>query len=98
LVSFAKCTELSVHKAINSEYLKDLFHLPLSHQAFQEFEQLEIICANSAQKIQEGNIDTWTYIWVMTLLSKKSLQSFDWIPAYYSTLFMAMEDFLSSKT
>jgi hypothetical protein len=48
LVSFAKSTDLSVHKAINSNYLEDLFHLPLSHQAFQEFEQLEIICASTA--------------------------------------------------
>jgi hypothetical protein len=63
LVSFAKSTDLSVHKVINSDYLEDLFHLPLSHQAFQEFEQLEIICASTAQKIQEGNIDSWTYIW-----------------------------------
>jgi hypothetical protein len=62
LVYFAKSTDLSVHKAINSEYLEDLFHLPLSQQAFQEFEQMEIICANTAQKIQEGNIDSWTYI------------------------------------
>jgi hypothetical protein len=34
LVSFAKCTDLSVHKAISSDYLEDLFHLPLSQQAF----------------------------------------------------------------
>jgi hypothetical protein len=58
--------------AINSDYLEDLFHLPLSQQAFHEFEQLEIICASTAQKIQEGNIDSWTYIWGNDSFSPKT--------------------------
>jgi hypothetical protein len=96
LVSFAKCTDLSVHKAISSDYLEDLFHLPLSQQAFQEFEQLEVICANTAQKIQEANINTWTFIWGNDSFSPKKAYKV-LIGAYYSTLFLALEDLLSSK-
>ena len=43
LFSFTKNTLLSVQEAINLEYLEDLFHLPLSTQAYEEFQQLEII-------------------------------------------------------
>jgi hypothetical protein len=63
LVSYAKNTNLTVHSAISLEYLKDLFHLPLSQEAFLEFEELEVICGNTMQMIQEGNIDNLSYTW-----------------------------------
>ena len=44
LLSFAQRTDISVHDAIHTEFLEDLFHLPLSQQAFQQFEQLESLC------------------------------------------------------
>jgi hypothetical protein len=63
LVTFAKNTELSIHSVIHTEYLEDLFHLPLSQQAFQEFEQLENLCEVALQRVQEGEADKWKYIW-----------------------------------
>jgi hypothetical protein len=63
LVSYAKNTNLTVHSAISLEYLKDLFHLPLSQEAFLEFEELEVICGNTMLMIQEGNIVNLSYIW-----------------------------------
>jgi hypothetical protein len=63
LVTFAKNTELSIHLVIHTEYLEDLFHLPFSQQAFQEFEQLENLCEVALQRVQEGDFDKWKYIW-----------------------------------
>jgi hypothetical protein len=39
------------------------FHLPLSQQAFSEFDELEVICGKTLQKIQEGNKYSLSYIW-----------------------------------
>jgi hypothetical protein len=57
LVSFAKNTDLTVQSVIHTEYLEDLFILPLSQQAFQEFEQVETICTSTLQKTHEGASD-----------------------------------------
>ena len=35
LLSYAKKTDISVHEVVNMEFLEDLFHLPLSQQAFE---------------------------------------------------------------
>jgi hypothetical protein len=43
--------------------LEDLFHLPLSQQAFHEFEQVETISAATVQRSNEGVSDKWVYIW-----------------------------------
>jgi hypothetical protein len=43
--------------------LEELFHLALSQQAFQEFEQVETICASTLQRTQEGASGKWVYIW-----------------------------------
>lgn len=60
LFSFAKNTLITVEVALNLEYLEDLFHLPLTVQAYEEFEQLEIIC-EELKSYREYN-DTWSYI------------------------------------
>jgi hypothetical protein len=52
-----------VAETVNTEFLQDLFHLPLSVQAFNEFEILEDICVTLGEKIQLGEQDSWTYIW-----------------------------------
>ena len=44
LSSFVKNKTAIVHTIIQTEYLEDLFHLPLTVQAFQEFEAMEDIC------------------------------------------------------
>jgi hypothetical protein len=37
--------------------------MPLSQQAFQEFEKLEQICDNALIQVQNGLQDKWVYIW-----------------------------------
>jgi hypothetical protein len=32
---------MSVHEVINTEFLEDLFHFPLSEEAYIEFQQME---------------------------------------------------------
>ena len=44
LFSFVKNRNSTVHTIIHTEFLEDLFHLPLTVQAFQEFEAMEDIC------------------------------------------------------
>jgi hypothetical protein len=39
LLSFSKCTNGTISEIVNYEYMEDLFHLPLSHQAFLELNQ-----------------------------------------------------------
>jgi hypothetical protein len=63
LLTFAKKTDLSVSKVMHMEYLQDMFHLPLSQQAFAEFEQLEILCDSVQFEDNEHVSDSWTYIW-----------------------------------
>jgi hypothetical protein len=63
LITFVKHTNWNMEKVIHTEYLEDLFHLPLSQQAYEEFLNLEVICQSALIKVQEGNCDTWTYIW-----------------------------------
>jgi hypothetical protein len=63
LITFAKRTDWSVANVVNTKYLEDLFHLPLSQQAYVEFQNMEILCQSTLTTIQEGNLDNWTYIW-----------------------------------
>jgi hypothetical protein len=39
-----------------------MFHLPLSQQAFNEFEEMEVICHASMITAQAGNKNSWSYI------------------------------------
>lgn len=63
LFSFARDTEISVHNAIQSEYLEDLFHLPLSVQAYEQFLQLEGICDELRASEFINCNDSSSYIW-----------------------------------
>ena len=63
LLTYAKKTDISVHEAFHNEFLEDLFHLPLSQQAFIEFEQLEDICQQTMQSEQSNLDDEWSYVW-----------------------------------
>jgi hypothetical protein len=69
LVIFAKRTDQTVQQVIHMEFLQDSFHLPLSQQAFQEFEKLEKIYDNALIKVQNGLQDKWGYISSDTILS-----------------------------
>lgn len=62
LFSFTKNPFIFVETAINMEFLEDLFHLPLSLQAYEEFQQLEVICEEiKSFEFRDCN-DTWSYI------------------------------------
>jgi hypothetical protein len=63
MITFAKKTNISVKEAILTEYNEDLFNLSLSQQAYEEFNELEIICQNASGKILSGQKDEWSYIW-----------------------------------
>jgi hypothetical protein len=63
LLSFAKNTNGTIFEIVNTEFLEDLFHLPLSQQAFLELDQFEEICNQTISKINGGEIDSWSFIW-----------------------------------
>lgn len=60
LFSFANDAAISVQFILSSEDLADSFHLPLSSQAYSQFQQLLLLVDDTT--IQEGK-DVWTYIW-----------------------------------
>lgn len=63
LFSFAKDQHISVQSFISLTEMADmtqLFHLPLSAQAYAQFHQLTTILDDTV--LQTGN-DTWSYIW-----------------------------------
>jgi hypothetical protein len=61
LFTFAKNQKISVVTFFETANIIDHFHLPLSEQAFQELQELQII----VQSIQMGDEekDQWHYIW-----------------------------------
>jgi hypothetical protein len=71
LVTYAKHTDWSVDRVIHTEYPEDLFYLPLSQQAFGEFQDLEVICQNTLTAVQDENLDNWSYIWGNAELSSQ---------------------------
>jgi hypothetical protein len=50
LASFAK-KDILVFETMNTEFLEDLFHLPMSVEAYSEFEALEDICIKTQELI-----------------------------------------------
>jgi hypothetical protein len=76
LLSFAKRTDISVSKVLQMDFIQDLFHLPLSQQAFAEFELLEIVCDNAQTVVQQQHCDTWSYIWGIDKFSTTNAYKF----------------------
>jgi hypothetical protein len=70
-VTYAKDFNITVKDAVSQEYLQDLFHLPLSQQAYEEFLKMEELCNNTESSIQRGNLDSWSYIWGSDTYSAK---------------------------
>jgi hypothetical protein len=58
LYSFTKHNQISLQKALQGN-LADLFHTPLSEQAYSQFLQVQTICQSINQ--QDEN-DKWSYI------------------------------------
>lgn len=69
LFSFAKDRFISVSSFINSVDFSDLFHLPLSSQAFAQYQILVTLV--EATQLQEGK-DSWSYIWGTFQFTSKS--------------------------
>jgi len=70
LHSFAKKPALTLKNAIGSDPLSEVFNLPLSVQAFQQYQEvLEII---SSLPMNDDH-DSWTYIWGNSFFSSKSV-------------------------
>ena len=63
LYSFAKDRHLSVQRVLQFDYLEDLFHLPLTAEAFMEFELMEEICARLRRSALRDHLDSWSYMW-----------------------------------
>ena len=61
--SFTNNIDITVKHASEKEFLEDLFHLPLSREAYQLFLQMEIIWEDVKQTTELADKDTWTYIW-----------------------------------
>jgi hypothetical protein len=60
LHSFAKKPGIALSSALNSSDVSDLFHLPLSDEAFAQFHSLQLLLQNQ-QNI--AGTDRWAYIW-----------------------------------
>ena len=63
LYSFVKDPHKSVQQVINTEFLQDLFHLPLTTQAYEEFTQMEDMCISLRHFEYLDALDTWSYVW-----------------------------------
>jgi hypothetical protein len=63
LITYARNHLITVRDVLDTEFLEDLFHLPLSQQAYSEFLQMEMICQTAREKISNDESDKWSYIW-----------------------------------
>jgi hypothetical protein len=61
LYSYAKNKNISVAMFILNNRIEDQFHLPLSVQAFQEYQQLQQVLQNL--QVDNSSRDSWEYIW-----------------------------------
>jgi hypothetical protein len=59
--SFTKNKTISVAKFLSDNQIQNQFHLPLSVQAFQEYQALHDLIQGI--QVQLGGKDIWTYIW-----------------------------------
>ena len=71
LYSFTNNIDITVRNAVQKELLEDLFHFPLSREAYQEFIQLEEIWEDVKQTSEPVQHDVWTYIWGNDSFSSK---------------------------
>lgn len=76
LFSYTKNQPITVEATINLEYLEDLFHLPMSVQAYEEFQHLEVICEELKSSEHIDCTDTWSYIWGSERFSSSKAYSY----------------------
>ena len=70
LHSFAKKEQVTVAQAKDLEQLHELFHLPLSEQAYQQYILLSTELDNIHIQMDQ---DIWTYIWGSSVYSSRKV-------------------------
>ena len=55
----AKYQRIIVAEVVQFEHLEDMFHLPLSQQAYDGFIQMSKVCSNTDKTMQTEVIDKW---------------------------------------
>jgi hypothetical protein len=60
LYSFARNKNISLRKARSLPHLDNIFHIPLSDEAFNQYIDLQSLLLNLADSTDNG---IWTYIW-----------------------------------
>src|SRR4051812_4585055 len=60
LFSFAKNTQITIFETLQTEFLEDLFHLPLTVQAYDQFLQFESLCDEQRNLNLADCNDTWS--------------------------------------
>ena len=68
LYSFVLNPRLTIQQVVTTEYLEDLFHLPLSAEAHEQFLHIEDICLTLRQSQYQNMTDTWSYIYGAMLI------------------------------
>uniref|UniRef100_K3XTC0 Uncharacterized protein n=1 Tax=Setaria italica TaxID=4555 RepID=K3XTC0_SETIT len=68
---------ISVLKFLTNNIIEDQFYLPLSEQAFQEFQSLQVLIQGI--QVHEGNKDSWQSIWGSNNYSSKKFYNFSYI-------------------
>ena len=90
LYSFVRDQSLSVQNVLMFEYLEDLFHLPLTQEAFLEFELMEEICDTLRSSASNEHLDTWSYMWGNNIFSVakayKILIGVKIVPAHFNSI------------
>jgi hypothetical protein len=61
LFSFAQNEDISLSGFCTSENTEDVFHLPLSNEAFQEYQEVQQI--THGLNLLQNNSDIWTFKW-----------------------------------
>jgi hypothetical protein len=74
LFSFAKNKKISVAQFLLNNSLEAQFHLPLSEQAFQEYQRLQDYIQTI--QVQENAKDSWHYIWGNNKYSSSKFYNF----------------------
>lgn len=74
LFSFAKNTHTTVSHFLRNDSIEEQFHIPLSEEAFQEYQELQGIIQGI--QVQGETRDFWHYIWASSAYSSKQIYNF----------------------
>jgi hypothetical protein len=91
LFSFAKKPAISLKSAISVDSVSDLFHLPLTEEAFGQFQQLESL-------FQNLHMTDATNVWGNSLLSTKNILPLEAIKLDSSSFQMVVEVLMPTQT